>query len=116
MLLLLTQALSIKLKKPVTMCSIVAEVTLLLMNRATGPLPSSDVVRSVMLSEGAIIWPLARSTQMKWTRPGKSSRNVRIAESRSERSRVSAGFTRSAWTQPRPALKRVYVWEQEVDY
>lgn len=87
------------------MCCIVAEVTLLLMNRATGPLPSSDVVRSVMLSEGAIIWPLARSTQMKWTRPGKSSRNVRLAESRSEHSGVSAGFTPSARTPAKTCTK-----------
>lgn len=48
--------------------------TLFLINCATGPFPSSEVVRSVTERDGAIIWPVDRSTQMKWMSPGKSSR------------------------------------------
>lgn len=49
-------------------------VTLVLIKAARGPLPSSDEVLSLLLREGATIWPVVRSTWMKCTRPGKSSR------------------------------------------
>ena len=38
------------------------QVTLVLMKVARGPLPSSDDVLSVLLREGATIWPVVRST------------------------------------------------------
>lgn len=39
-----------------------AVVTLVLMKAARGPLPNSDEVLSLLLREGATIWPVVRST------------------------------------------------------
>lgn len=39
-----------------------AMVTLVLMNVANGPLPSSDEILLLLLREGATIWPVVRST------------------------------------------------------